>query len=99
MALIMATSFKGITAEYWKITRMEQDYTIPATKDEEGNVVSQNYHCKVQVALYATKAARDEGLANYLQIENFVFNTPDMTRESAYEVLHGMDRFASAIDG
>ena len=59
MGLILQTQSKGITAEYWNI--MVYRY------NKFGNTT------QIEMALYANKEARNEGLGNFLESRAFSF--------------------------
>jgi hypothetical protein len=70
MALKKAKTVKGIQAEYWKIFRNDQN-------------MAENKTC-VRLALYASKDARDAGVMNFLDLQAFLFDGVDFTREELY---------------
>lgn len=84
MALKLPFEFKGIQADYWKITAVNEDFIESKTQ--------------VQVSLYASAEARAKDPKNVLfSIEPaFVIPGVDLTRSQIYEKLRELDIFKSA---
>jgi hypothetical protein len=92
MALKLQTNFKGLTAEYWKILRVDHDY-------KTNQVV-------VRLALYKDQATRETNIDNFLDMRAFIFDDGDLTREELYpkikesKIVDGAEtnEFVKAID-
>jgi len=70
MALKKEKTVKGIKTDYWKIYRNDQ------------NIV-ENKTC-VRLALYPSKEVRDLDVMNFLELQAFIFDGVDFTREQLY---------------
>jgi len=70
MALILKTTFKGIEAEYWKITNLQ---CLP--------LQNTTY---IVLSLYKDKTAREESIGNELTSKVVTLDGVDYTRETAY---------------
>ena len=73
MALKLATTEKGIAAEYWKIIQSNVDYRKNSTQ--------------CVLALYVDQAHREAGVNNWLRLEPFQFDGIDLTREEMYNMI------------
>jgi len=70
MALKLEEEYKGILANYWKIIKMEEDYT--------------NSKTIVSLGLYKDATTRQQSVHNYLKTEKFEISQIELTREKAY---------------
>lgn len=73
MALILNEKIAGITANYWKIFKISQDFNTNESV--------------VRIALYVSKEARDESIGNVLKHDGVILKATDLTREKAYTEL------------
>jgi hypothetical protein len=73
MALKKSKTVKGIECNYWKIYRNDQNTAEDKT-------------C-VRLALYPSKDVRDLGVMNFLELQAFIFDGVDYTREDLYEKI------------
>jgi len=73
MALKLQTTFKGLTAEYWKIIKTYHNFV-------NGKVV-------VRLALYKDSATRLANVNDFIDLKTFEFDDGDTTRENIYGLI------------
>lgn len=73
MALQKETSWKGVTANYWKIISASSDFRTNKTT--------------VLLGLYNSKTSRDADVNNFLERKVFEFSGVDLTREQEYVLI------------
>ena len=73
MALKLATTEKGLDADYWKIIYQNTDYRTNSTQ--------------CVLALYLDKEHREAGIDNWLKLEPFQLDGIDLTREQLYNTI------------
>lgn len=93
MALQQNFDYKGITANYWKIIKTEEDII--------------NSKTKVVLGVYVNKAARDTGIMNILTVKESIIAGIDLERQAVYTAVKQSKKdskgnetnyFAGAID-
>ena len=84
MALKLTQTYKGITADYWRILA----YIANVNKDET----------LVTVGLYASSDARAAGAGFVLEKQAVVVEGVDLTRSDMYASLKALPEFNTAQD-
>jgi len=84
MALLKPTTFKGVTAAYWKILYVSQDVISKKTT--------------VGLGLYVNDAARLANIQNILDRKVVQIKGLDLTRPQIYAELKKLDAFKNATD-
>ena len=84
MAIKLSTLFKGITAEYWKITGSLENFQTGKTQ--------------VILSLYLNQASRIENLSNNLLNKSVTLPGVELTRAEQYLAIKQLPEFQNAED-
>jgi len=84
MALQLTENYKGVSANYWKITDVEH-------RVKENRVI-------VLLSLYLDQQTRQADVENYLKSDELSFDGLDYTRADLYAKIKQTNKFSSATD-